>query len=397
MHLTKEEEKILAGEYGFAKQKAMQILVALGKTYDADKLIPIKNAHLSGISYKGLGDAGLEFLQDLSRSERVAKSKISPELSKDNAKVVVPTTLNPGGVSAKMNPPKEFSEKQKKIIDAYKKLGCDAVLTCTPYYFAKVGKADHIAWAESSAVIYANSVLGAYTNREGGPSALAAALIGKTPNYGMHLEENRVPKITISVKDNLEGFDEFAALGYYVGKNFREEIVNFNFKTKPSDENLKGLCAALATSGKFSMFTIGRKTAETIEVGKKDLKAVYETFNSKLKPDLVCIGCPHASAAELKKIASLLKGKKISKNIAFWVFTSEFVRNEISKLGLENEIENSGAKIIIDTCMVVAPLEDLGFKCMLTNSAKAAFYAQNLCNVETKLSSLEEIVKNSVQ
>lgn len=391
MYLTKQDEKILAGEEGFAKQKSMQILAALGKAFDADKLIPIKHAHLSGISYKGLGDAGLEFLN---------------ELAKGGTKVAVPATLNPGGVSAKMNPPKEFAEKQAQIISAYKKLGCDPVLTCTPYYFANVQKGDHISWAESSAVIYANSVLGAYTNREGGPSALAAALIGKTPNYGMHLEENRIPKITISVSENLSGFDEFAALGYYVGQNFKEDVINFNFqakpsvllpsrfargKARPSEENLKALCAALATSGNFAMFTLGKKTKETVEIGRKEISAAYETFNSNLEPDLICIGCPHTSVSEIKKIASLLKNKKISEKITFWIFTSEFVRKEISVL--EKEIEESGAKIITDTCMVVAPLEEFGFKCMLTNSAKAAFYGRNLCNVETKLSSLEKIIR----
>lgn len=383
MYLSKEEEQILNGEAGFAKQKAMQILVALGKTYDADKLIPIKSAHISGVSYKNLGEPGLEFLQELANSF---------------PRVQVPSTLNPGGVSPKMNPPAEFVKKQNQIIDTYKAFGINAILSCTPYYLQNPPKkGEHIAWAESNAVIYANSVLGAYTNREGGPSALAAALIGKTPNYGMHLEQNRAAEIRIIVKDKLLGFEDFAALGYYAGETFKDKIVSFDFSSKPTNENLKAICAALAASGSAAMFRLNTECKESVEVGYDEIDTVFEKFNSKLKPDLICIGCPHASTDEIKKIAHMLKGKRIKKDLAFWVFTSEFTRKEIEIDGYETEIEKSGAKLITDTCMVVAPLEELGYKCMLTNSAKAAHYARSLCNVETKLMGLDEIINYALK
>ncbi|HUW68557.1 MAG TPA: aconitase X, partial [Candidatus Nanoarchaeia archaeon] len=176
MHLTREEEAILEGERGPTLQKAMEILTALGEIYGADGLVPIKSAQIAGVSYKTIGDAGFEWISDLEGT------------------VVVPSMLNPAGMDLtrwqEMGIDEEFASKQIQIIEAYRRLGVRCECTCTPYHIdntlAKFG--DHLAWSESSAVSYANSVIGARTNREGGPSALSAALIGKTPNYGYHLD-----------------------------------------------------------------------------------------------------------------------------------------------------------------------------------------------------------------
>lgn len=383
MHLTPEEEKILNNEEGFAKQRAMEILVDLGKANNADKLIPITSAHVSGGSYKSLGKEGMKFLQ---------------ELANNWAKVVVPTTLNPGGISPKMKLPKEFAEKQRVIIDAYKALGVIPTLTCTPYYAGYTPKkGEHVAWAESSAAIYANSVLGAYTNREEGMSALAAALIGKTANYGMHLDENRQAGLTIKVKDKLLGFEDFAALGYYIGTTYNDKIVSFDFSSKPSNENLRGLCAALAVSESIPMFRLGKEGDETVEIGYDEIDTTFQAFNSKLQPDLIAIGCPHSPPEEIKKISRMLKGKKIRENVTFWIFTAEYVRKSLEFEGYEDEIEKAGGQIITGACISVAPLEELGFKCMATNSAKAAHYCRSLCNVETKLMSLDEMIKYSLK
>ncbi|MDH5495248.1 MAG: aconitase X catalytic domain-containing protein, partial [Candidatus Bathyarchaeota archaeon] len=166
MHLTTEEEKMYDGEYGWACQISMRILTRLGDLFSATKLIPIKSAHLSGVSYKTLGDAPIEFLE---------------ELAKTAGKARVEVTLNPSSLDPNLT---KFSrnkhEKQRQIIGLYKKMGADPTLTCTPYYLKQPLQGFHFAWAESSAVVYANSVLGVYTNREGSPSALAAALVGKT-------------------------------------------------------------------------------------------------------------------------------------------------------------------------------------------------------------------------
>jgi len=377
MNLTHEEKSILKGEKGYALQKAMQILVALGKTYNAKHLIPIKSAHIAGVSYKGLGDAGLEFLETLAN---------------EFPKVKVPTTMNPGGASPEMKVPGGFMQKQRRIIAAYQAMGITPTLTCTPYYVGNSPqKGDHIAWAESSAVVYANSVLGAYTNREGGPSALAAALIGKTPEYGMHLDKNRKPSITIEVKGKIRGVHAYAAVGYYAGKNSGSKVINFLFEGVQSKEELKGLSAALAASGAVPMFTLGEHTKETIQIGEKEINEVFEEFTSSEQPDLVCVGCPHASAEEIKQVSRMLKGRQVKGGVTFWIFTSKEIKKEAEDAGWSWDIEAAGAKLITDTCMVVAPLETLGFKVMATNSAKAAHYARSLCNLKTKLMSLEEI------
>ncbi|WP_457741713.1 aconitase X, partial [Thermococcus sp.] len=192
MFLTKEEELILSGEYGYALQKAMEILVALGEVYGAERLIPIKSAQIAGVSYKNLGEAGLEFLRDFVKA---------------GAKVSVYTTLNPAGIGNE-----EFMEKQKEVLELYRMMGIEVTSTCTPYYGANLPKfGDHLAWSESSAVSFANSIIGARTNREGGPSSLASAIVGKTPEYGLHLDENRKATVKVKVEAKVKSFVDYSA------------------------------------------------------------------------------------------------------------------------------------------------------------------------------------------
>ena len=217
MYLTKEEEQILNGEAGETLRQAIEILVALGDIYGADRLIPIKSAQIAGVSYKTMGDAGLEWISDL------------------QGKVKVPAILNPAGMDLedweRLRISPDFAEKQKLIIQAYEKLGIRCECTCTPYTLEgfDVSYGDHLAWSESSAVSYANSVIGARTNREGGPSALSAALLGKTANYGFHLDENRVPEISIDVECSLQKSD-YGALGYVAGKLVGSKVPIFHLK-----------------------------------------------------------------------------------------------------------------------------------------------------------------------
>ncbi len=181
MYLTKEEERIYEGEYGWANQICMKILVRLGELFNASRLILVSSAHVSGVSYKTLGDAPAEFLKALSDAEVKVKTK---------------ATLNPQSVDQEYlckKLPENLCKKQREILGYFEKMGFENSLTCTPYYLETPRKNSHLAWAESSAVVYANSVIGAWTNREGGPSALAAAIIGKTPDYGVHQSENRQP------------------------------------------------------------------------------------------------------------------------------------------------------------------------------------------------------------
>ena len=368
MHLNRNDEDILAGELGAVKQKAMEILVALGDIYGAERLVPIESAQIAGVSYKTIGDAGLEYLTDLTGS------------------VTVPTMLNPMGMDRykwrQMGIDELFVEKQLAIIRKYEMLGIDAQCTCTPYYVNAPRKGSHLSWSESSAVSYANSVLGARTNREGGPSALAAALVGKTPEYGYHLDKNRVPDITIKTDFPLQGAD-FGALGYVVGKIVHSRVPQFSFVTQPNDDELKALGAGMAATGAVALYYSERraKPSETLELSRSDLD-IY----SSSEPDVVVIGCPHCSRSELTEIARLLDGHTVKQPL--WICTSRFVADRCRSL--ITRIEETGAKVICDTCMIVSPAFEK--RRLMVNSGKALEYGPSLCNSHTVMGTTADCI-----
>ncbi len=389
MYLTKEEEQILNGESGETLRQAIEILVALGDIYGADRLIPIKSAQIAGVSYKTMGDAGLEWISDL------------------QGKVKVPAILNPAGMDLedweRLRISPDFAEKQRLIVQAYEKLGISCECTCTPYTLSgfDVSYGDHLAWSESSAVSYANSVIGARTNREGGPSALSAALLGKTANYGFHLDENRVPEISIDVDCSLQKSD-YGALGYIAGKLVGSKIPIFHLKDIPEADELKALGAAMAASGAVALYHVDGVTPESCKLNFENPKEqiiieryrideVYESRKARRKPELITVGCPHCSAAELKKVAELLEGKTVSKD--FWIFTSR----DLAKRYPEQirTIEKSGAKVVCDTCMVVSPATN-SYSCVMVNSGKAFAYVPGMCGAEAVYGSLEACVEEAV-
>ena len=392
MHLTKEEEAMLAGEQGHATQKAMQILVALGKIYDAERFVRVSSVQVSGVSYKNLGDAGLEFLSDLAR----------------DGKARVKTTLNPAGMSLtdwkSQGIQSGFAEKQLQVIDAYGKLGVEITCTCTPYLAGNEPSfGQHIAWGESSAVAYANSVIGARTNREGGPSALAASLTGRTPLYGLHIGENRVPTIAVDVEARLRRPEDFSAMGYFVGRTAKDGIPYFRGVQRASLEDLKTLSAALASSGGVAMFHVegltpesglGTKNLEALTFTRKELAETDSMLNDDGGPDFVSVGCPHCSLAELAVLAKLLSGRRVRRE--FWVCCSREVKRQGDEAGYSRRIEESGAKFALDTCMVVAPIEELGHKVVATNSAKACHYLRN-AGLKVRFMPLEECVAEATR
>ncbi|MCK5333097.1 MAG: aconitase X catalytic domain-containing protein, partial [Candidatus Aenigmarchaeota archaeon] len=351
------------GKHGRAAQKSMEILVALGEIYGAKKLVPVKSVQVAGVSYHNLGDAGLEYLEELARDGNVR----------------VKTTINPAGMDLrdwkKLGISSGFAEKQLKVIDAFKKLGIDATATCTPYLVGnRPGFGEHIAWSESSAVCFANSVLGAKTNREGGPSALAAAIVGKTPMYGMHLDENRQAQVTVLVRANIEGLDGFSALGYAIGKKIGNKIP-YIIGIKASADQLKIFSASIATYGGTALFHVEGVTpnkikvpVEKVEITEQDVQSAKDALNDECDVDFVALGCPHASIEELREISELLEGRKVV--MATWISTARKIKDEAEKLGFIKTIEDAGAIVAADTCMAVAPLKGR-FKCMATNSAKA--------------------------
>ncbi|MGV8143117.1 MAG: aconitase X [Methanothermobacter sp.] len=392
MYLTPEEQAMYDGKEGQALEKSMEILVALGDIYGAEEMVNISSAQISGVSYKTIGDAGLEYLEELASS---------------GVKVKVPSTLNPAGIDLDqwkdLNFPPEFAKKQLKIIDAYQQMGISTTCTCTPYLVGNVPiLGSHIAWSESSAVCYANSVLGARTNREGGPGALAAAICGKTAKYGYHLDENRRASYIFEVETELSGSD-YGALGYFTGKIVGGGVPYFKLKNDPSVNQLKSLGAALASSGAVALFHVENTTPEykdalkdvdeiqKISVDKDQIMDTRDKLSTTTdKPDLICLGCPHASLDEIKSIAETVNGHKLK--IPLWVCTSISVKAAADRMGYTRTIEEAGGKIVCDTCMVVAPLENLGFNVVGVDSAKAANYVPSMCGLDVIYDELENLM-----
>ncbi|MDH5753834.1 MAG: aconitase X catalytic domain-containing protein [Candidatus Bathyarchaeota archaeon] len=389
MYLTKEEERTYDGEYGWANQICMKILVRLGELFNATRLIPISSAHVAGVSYKTLGDAPAEFLQALAKAD--GKAKVRATLN--------PQSFDPEYLGRRL--PKHIREKQLNILKQFEKMGFTRSLTCTPYYLEKPKRDSHLAWAESSAVVYANSVLGAWTNREGGPSALAAAIIGKTPDYGMHRAENRQSNILVDVKTSLRNEAEFGALGIYLGKILEDKIPIIQGLNDVSEVKLKQLGAALATTGMVNMFYHNtrreRGEIEKIIVEAEDLKRTSEELSTtaEVKPDLVFIGCPHCSLDEIRKIAGLMDDKKVRAGTEFWVCTSCYVKERAEDY--VKKIEKSGGCVLTDMCTIVSWTETLGIKTIMTNSAKTAYYAPTLNKAETVFAPLKQCLDTTLE
>ncbi len=388
MELTLAEERILDGEEGYAHQLAMKIVVKLGEIFAADRLIPITSAHISGASYKTIGDAPIEFLEDL---------------VKNGARASVKATLNPVGFD--LHDYKNWSlsqtiiEKQKLIIRLYEALNIQPILSCTPYYFEELSLGDHVAFSESSACVYTNSVIGARTNREGGPSALASAIIGKTANYGLHITELRQPKLLVEVETPPKEYAEFGMLGTYVGRLARDHIPIFQGIRTATNNQLKYLGAGLASTGMVAMFHMRGITPEVQKIDIKEccekITITQDELNNELHklsttdsiPDLIFIGCPHCSLQEIQEIAAYLRHKKVRADLKLWICTSQAIK-EVAQEEIEM-IENAGAKVICDTCIVVAYLEQLGIKTMMTSSAKAANYTPHFCDIDSVMNTVQ--------
>src|SRR3990172_3893050 len=320
MNLTKDQGRLLE-EGTPAQRKAMEILLALGEIGGAESLVPITSAHVSGASYKLIGDAGLEFIEDFAAGTRVA----------------VPTTVNPLGTDLdqwrELGIPEAFAEKQARIARAYEAMGTRTIFSCTPYeQGVRPGLGEHVAWAESNATCFANSVLGARTNREGGPSALAASIVGATANYGLHLDAGRQPTHVLDVRTKVRGFG-FSLLGLFAGKVLGDGLP-FVRGLVGGEDDLKWFGAALASSGSVGMFHLERRTPEwrkartrglpTVRVTKTDLDATKAAYTTADDADLIALGAPQLSAEELREIAAIVDRR--APRIPVWVFTSRAAR-----------------------------------------------------------------------
>lgn len=381
MFLTEEENKMLNGEMGYPMQKSMQILETLGNAFGAEKMVEIRTDHLPGVSIEVAGEAGAQFLESM--AERGGKFRVY-------------TTTNIASVDFRqwkdLGLLQEDWQLQNRMSAVCSKMGALLLHSCIPYDLGHVPRVgDHVAWGESSAVMYANSVLGARTNKEGGPSALAAAITGRVPAYGAHLTENRYASVVINVTTDLKGPADYGTLGFFAGKKSKKAIVVFTgIDPEVSNEELKFLSASFSSTSSAFMFHAvgitpeaptleaalgGKKPDEVFTFGEKE-KAETEAYLDREKGnalDWVVIGCPHASSDELKQLALLLDGKKLHSGVQMWVLTSAMHKEFAVMNGYAQRIEGAGARLVTDTCPVVMThetLANLPFHTLATNSAK---------------------------
>ena len=401
MKLTPEEERMLEGKNGKGCKLAMEILVEVGRAFGAERMVPVQSAHTVLSSYKGIMDAGIEALQRF------------VELG---ARASVPTTTDPAGMDLEQwkgfKVPQKYARKQFQIVKATRALGLIPCWTCTPYLCGLLPqKGDHLAWAESSAVIFANSIMGARTNRETAVIDISAGIAGRTPYYGLHLTENRWGNILIDVQMEHMGTDDYNIFGYFMGKKAGTKTpVITGLQKADRFEDYKGMGAAAAASGGVALYHIvgvtpeartveeafGKNRAEesfTFSTRERDLTKNEMCTARDGKINAVLVGCPHYTITEIKRAAQLLEGKKLRKDVQFWIYTYKNVELLAERLGYKKIIEKSGAAITSDTCMMISPTELWHFNTIMTDSGKFAYYAPSQVQSEVVFDSIENCVK----
>jgi len=396
VHLTREEEQMLNGKFGAGTQKAMELLVAIGDAYDAEKMIPIGRAHAASSGQEG----------DLYFVELLADG---------GTRCRVPTSTNPvydiEYFHGMFDVPKDEAEVARRVMEAYERVGAILSWSCVPYLSENIPLyGEHVAFSESSATPYVNSVVGAYTNREAAQSALAAGIIGKTPEYGLHIRENRKGTNLIDVRASLRDEFDYTLLGYYVGKTIGYGIpVLTGISRPPNTEELINFCAMSNTSGAISMFYMPGHTVEAstvkeafqgdtpkekITVTDTELTEVCEELQTTdEKADFVQLGCPHYTLKQIAKVAELLEGKKVRRDMSFWVCTSATTKVLADKSGYTGTIEKAGGHVVVDTCIDEPCWIAYKQKVGMTDSPKGAYYRRFK---EARLARLQDCVEAAV-
>jgi predicted aconitase len=390
--LTREEEAMLGGEEGPAAAKLLELLVSLGEVFGAERLVPVESAHVSGVSYKNLGESGLGWLE---------------EQAVLGARARIRATLNPAGMDMvlwrEMGVPEEFAEGQRRVLAAFERMGIEPTCTCTPYLAGHVPEfGSQIAWAESSAVCFSNSVIGARTNRESGPTTIASAVTGQAALYGYRLDESRRPGVVVEIDADLDSIMDYSALGYITGKRLGTTVPYFTGLGSPSLESKKALGAACATSGGIALWHGEGVTPEAesmkgyltglerLTVTAGDIEETIENLTAPLDDPVIALGCPHSSLEELAEIAGLVGGKNYGGQL--WVFTSRGVYSRAEEEGYIDAIRGARGRVFRDTCMVVAPLREMGWTEVATNSFKAGHYMASF-GMRTRMGTIRELLE----
>lgn len=391
MYLTKEEERVLRGDEGEVKARALKVIVKVGEIFGAERLVNVSHAHVSGISYFNIKRYGVEFLEDLVNN---------------GAKFSVFTTANPYAAHYLSFNGRGFNknviDNQERIINALISMGARA-FTCAPYHIRRPRIGEHLAWAESNAVLYANSVLGARTNREGGPLALLEAIVGKAPYCGMHVNEERYPTILIKVPKP-SSLLEAAVIGYLAGKISPSRIPYVEGLGGVPEEWLKAFLAGVgASSGAPMVFIEGitpdcrrvrrDNIQERVRLSEEDVRSFIKEHSPPQEATgnrLYVIGCPHVSKEEIREITLHVRGTYSNvRDEELWIITGCFSL-PCSKILTS---ANSEVKIVEGVCPVVTRLDLLDIEEVVTDSAKALHYLPRLAHVKAFIMDREEILK----
>lgn len=406
VELNEMQQAMLDGKHGRAKQMGMRLLVDMAAAAGTKRLIPIESAHISGVSPLTGGMGLRRFLKRLGEEE--------------GAQVAVSTTLNAAGCDAaqfeamRITAP-DFREHSLEIVAAYEKLGIRPTQSCIPYEWEGVVAQGTAAWAESNAICFGNSYCGLRTNRESGLSALAAALTGYTPQYGLLAsEEARRPNLLVEVTADLDDPADFSVLGDWIGKQakpgWRMPLGPIpllrGLPAEMSHEQRKALSAAAANYGCALLYIDGESEPpapdfqDHLTFSDQDLRERYAALRPKTAVSLVAIGCPQASVGELRAVAQALQGKIVYSSPdnpagapPLWVFTSAQNKAIAEQTGLADRIRRAGALLLENTCPEVVPYDRNWVAHILTNSMKAEHYIQSGLNgIPTSVTPLADCI-----
>jgi predicted aconitase len=398
---------MLRGGYGPAAKLAMSILVRMAEVSGAEELLDIEGAHIDSTIY--IGDAGLEF------AERVAGL---------GAKVVVPTTLNVSGLDEfhwrEWAVPSEWARQAHRQMVAYRSMGTIPIWTCAPYQTEmRPSFGQQIAWGESNAIVFANSVLGARTERYPDLFDICCAITGRAPAIGLHLTENRAGNLLLQLKDipfELQRSDDFyPVLGHFMGKVALDRVpVLSGMEIVPNENQLKALGAASASSGGVALFHMvgitpeaptleaafqGREPREVVDATMDALREARRelTHADNDELDMVVLGSPHFSLEEFKQLAPLVAGKKKNPRVKFLVTSSRAMSQLAEQAGLLVSVQSFGAQLTVDTCILASPMLPPEIQRLMTNSAKFAYYTPGLLERKITFGSLRDCVNSAVE
>ena len=413
MRLDRYEQEMLQGRHGPARERAMAGLVQLGEACGAEDMVEIGYAQIH---------AGMALYKN--------DVELMEELAGLGAEMAVPASANIANADLvnwrQTGAPESLARLQQRAAEAHRRMGSQCSFTCTPYWAGHWPTWNtHMTSIESTVTIFCNSVLGARSNRDGF-FAVYAAICGRYPRFGYHLDENRFGSHLVHVEAPLTCITDFSCLGFHAGRLVGSEVPVFTgFRRRPSLDELDALGAALATSGGVSLFIVpgvtppygdvaqafqGKPPPSPIGANEADLRQVYNGFTTATSEeiDLIHVGCPHASFEELKDYARLLAGKRVAPDVELWVTTSRTVRNMGLEAGLVQTLEGAGAKVISDTCPMschfartTSPDPALGvvpppIRAVVVDSAKQAKYVRDMIRCETLLTSTEGAIQTAI-